>query len=109
MQTETKKRHDRSVFGGPELRSFLKEKRPDLYERYKNPSPKMRLGMNLYQERTKLGLTQKKLAALAGIGFSTYQRIEEAQMVANPKMDVIEKLAKALKVEMQDLWKPIKL
>src|SRR4051812_24406448 len=102
----------RSVFEpvvGADLISILEKKRPDLAERAKNPSAKMKVAMNLFELRRKEGLTQKEAAEKSGIPIATYQRIEEAQPTSNAKIDVIEKLAKAFKVDLTYFFKPIKL
>lgn len=65
--------------------------------------------MNLYQLRTAEKLTQKDLADKAGIGLKTFQRIEMAQPDSNPTMDVIAGLSMALKVDIQELYKPVEI
>jgi transcriptional regulator with XRE-family HTH domain len=50
-------------------------------------------------------LSQAALAKKAGIGSATYQRIEQCQPSSNPSLDVLEKLAQALDVPFDGLWK----
>ena len=87
----------------------IKRKRPDLYKMLEKPSPKARLAANVYRLRNASKLTQKELADKAEIGLKTFQRIEMAQPNSNPTMDVIAGLAKALKVDIQELYGPVEI
>jgi ribosome-binding protein aMBF1 (putative translation factor) len=87
----------------------LKKNRPDLYESLKKPSPKACLGANVMTLRRKKGLSQKDLADKAKVGFRTLQRLEEAQPNSNPTIDVVEGVATALGVNIQELFKPVDL
>ncbi len=89
---------------GTDEDTLLKEHRPDLYAQKKNPSEKYRLARRLFEFRTSASLSQSQLAQKAGIGTATYQRIEECQPIANPRFDVVVKLAKALNVDVQALF-----
>lgn len=89
---------------GTDEASLLRRQRPDLLEAKAHPSPRRRLAGRLTYLRQSLGLSQAALAKKAGIGVATYQRIEQCQPSANPGLDVLEKLAKALKVEFDGLW-----
>lgn len=62
-----------------------------------------RLGKRIKQLRTEKGLTQEKLAELAGINAKFEGRIEAA--INKPSLDTIVKLAKALDVEVLELFK----
>lgn len=42
-------------------------------------SQKQEIGHRLWQERTRLGLTQAEMAACAGVGFSTYTAYEKGK------------------------------
>lgn len=55
------------------------------------------LGINLKKVREKAGKTQQELAELVGIHVSYLSRIERG--VVNPSYDVLENIAKALKVK----------
>jgi DNA-binding XRE family transcriptional regulator len=90
---------------GTDEATLLKQLRPDLLEAKAHPSPRRRLAGRLTYLRQALGLSQAVLAKKAGIGVATYQRIEQCQPNANPGLDVLEKLAKALKIEFDGLWK----
>ena len=51
----------------------------------------------LKQRRKELGLTQKELAKLSGVGEWTIARIETGK--ANPTVDILERLCKVLKLQ----------
>ncbi len=59
------------------------------------------LGKNVKKARENAGLTQEKLAEKAGIHVSYVSRIERG--VVNPSFDILENLAKVLKVKSSDL------
>ncbi len=87
----------------------IKKKRPELFKLIENPTPKARLATNIYILRTSKKITQKDIADKAHIGLKTFQRIETAQPDSNPTQDVIEGLAKALKVDIQELYKHVEI
>lgn len=89
---------------GTDEASLLRRHRPDLLEAKRHPSPRRKLAEKLLQLRERAGLSQAALARKAGIGVATYQRIEQCQPSSNPGLDVLEALAKALKVEFVELW-----
>jgi|GEM_PF-6022211 len=89
---------------GTDEDTLLKKHRTDLYERKKNPSEKYRLAQRLFELRTAAGLSQTQIAAKAGIGSATYQRIEECQPVANPGLNVLVKLSRVFGVDVRDLF-----
>lgn len=55
------------------------------------------LAINIMRLRQKLGLSQKELATLAGVGERTIQRLENEE-IRNPRNDQLEKIAVALRV-----------
>ncbi len=59
------------------------------------------MGLRLRLLREKRGLSVRALADLAGIGFSTVHRIETGKK--KPRLETLEKLAKALGVSVRDL------
>jgi len=109
MKTTTKKNFVPRFLTEKESMERLKKSRPDLFQAMKNPSPKARLGANIMTLRHKKGMSQKDLADKAKVGFRTLQRIEEAQPTSNPTTDVVEGVAIALGVDIQDLFKPVDL
>jgi transcriptional regulator with XRE-family HTH domain len=60
--------------------------------------------------REKRGLSVRGLAKLARVGFVTVSRVENGRL--NPSVDLLEKLARALRVTMRELfpagWPPVK-
>lgn len=64
---------------------------------------KLRLGARIKVLRQKNGLTQEKLSELADIDYKYLQRIEGKNPPAL-KVDTIEKIAKALKVNIAKLF-----
>jgi transcriptional regulator with XRE-family HTH domain len=65
------------------------------------------LAANVYLLRSTRHLTQKEISDKAGVGLKTFQRIEEAQPLSNPTMEVIEAIAKVLKVDIQQLYQHV--
>ena len=49
--------------------------------------------------RKKAGLTQAEVAEKAGIHFNYYARVERGE--ATPRVDIVENIAKALKIEVK--------
>ncbi len=60
-------------------------------------------GMRLKQIREKRGWTQERLAEKVGVSRVTIARIETANR--KPSLELLERLAKALKVKVGDLLK----
>ena len=86
----------------PESTSRLGPQQPfsllTVYGRMHTP---LGMGLRLRQAREKAGLSLRALADRAGVDFSTIYRIEAGDTV--PKLDTLEKLAKALGVSVRDL------
>jgi transcriptional regulator with XRE-family HTH domain len=61
------------------------------------------LGKKIKEERNKAGITQELLAALTKIDYKYIQRIE-GKTPPNITVRTIEKIAKALKVKIRDLF-----
>ncbi len=59
------------------------------------------LGKNVKKARENTGLTQEQLAEKTGIHMSYVSRIERG--LVNPSFDILENLAKVLKVKSSDL------
>jgi ribosome-binding protein aMBF1 (putative translation factor) len=106
--TSTQAKKKASVFDprrkGTDEAALARKFRPDLMAIKAAPSPRRDLAERLFELRMKAGLSQAALAKKAGIGVATYQRIEQCQPISNPGLDVLENLAKALKVEFVELW-----
>lgn len=60
-----------------------------------------KLGKKLKKVRERLGLTQAGVAERAGIHVNYYARIERGE--ENPSFEVLEKIAKALKVKSSEI------
>ena len=87
----------------------VKKHHPHLYRAIKNPTPRARLGANVADLRLKNGLNHEQLAARVGIGASALRKIEEAHPSSNPSMQVLERVSKALGVDILDLFSFINL
>lgn len=59
-----------------------------------------KLGKNIKKARKKTGLTQEQVAEKAGIHVSYVSRIERGKV--NPSYEILESLAKILKVKSSD-------
>lgn len=59
------------------------------------------LGKNIKKARQKSKLTQAELAEKAGIHTNYYARLERGEV--NPSMEIVENIAKALKVKSSDI------
>lgn len=59
------------------------------------------IGKNIKKAREKAGLTQEQVAEKAGVHVSYYSRIERG--VVNPSIEVIENIARVLKVKSSDI------
>ena len=55
------------------------------------------LAHNLRRLRKKSGLTQEEIAGLAGMDARHYQKFESLKNPSSPRLETIEKLAKAFK------------
>ena len=60
-----------------------------------------KVGKNIKKAREKIGLTQEQVAEKAGIHVSYYSRIERG--VVNPSLEVLESIAKVLKVKSSEI------
>jgi len=72
---------------------------------YKKPTAKLLLAYNLMRLRCKKRLSLISLEKKAGLGHATLLRLESAKHSA--RIDVVEKLAKALGVEFQSLFERV--
>jgi transcriptional regulator with XRE-family HTH domain len=70
----------------------------------KTPELKKLLSQNIKDRRALLGLSQEKLAFLAGIDRTYMSEVERE--LANPTIEVLLKIANALDSSPQDLLKP---
>jgi transcriptional regulator with XRE-family HTH domain len=66
-------------------------------------APLERVAMRVKEWRERRGMTQEQLAAKAGISRGYLARLETARQ--DPKLSTLEKLAKALKVDIAKLLK----
>jgi len=62
---------------------------------------KSELGKNIKKARKKIRLTQAEVAEKAGIHFNYFARIERGEV--NPTVEIMENIAKVLKVKSSDL------
>lgn len=60
------------------------------------------LGTNIKQLRKQKGLTQKALAKLSSVSYSTLTKIETG-VIASPRLEQLQKIAKALDVTVDNL------
>jgi transcriptional regulator with XRE-family HTH domain len=63
--------------------------------------PQDTLGKRLYKIRTEQKLSMRSVASMAGVSVAYLSKIEHDE--ANPTLDILEKLAKALAVSLNDL------
>jgi len=59
------------------------------------------LGQNIKKARKKAGLTQLDVAEKSAISVNYFARIERGEV--NPSMDILEQIAKALKVKSSEI------
>jgi transcriptional regulator with XRE-family HTH domain len=71
------------------------------------PDVSLWIALNLFQKRRKAGWTQGQLAKKAGVSFRRYQSIETAA-TDNVTIKTMSALAKALGLDIRDLFKPRK-
>ncbi|OGY90904.1 MAG: hypothetical protein A3H70_01620 [Candidatus Komeilibacteria bacterium RIFCSPLOWO2_02_FULL_48_11] len=62
------------------------------------------IGNNIKKHRTKLGLSQEDFAQKSGVKYTTLTKIE-SNVIKKPSVLVMDKLAKALGVNIEDLIK----
>lgn len=82
----------------------LKKKRPDLFLPERRNDTEVILAKHLVQRRLELQMTQEEVSKKADVGFVTYQRMEMAKKSCNPRLKNIERVAKALRVQVEDLF-----
>ena len=58
----------------------------------------------VWKIRTEKGLTLEELSRLTGISRSTLHNIEKEKNNIMPRIDALEKIAKAMKVRISDLY-----
>lgn len=109
MKTVLKKNHLDGFITTKEHIHRLKKKRPDIYNSLKHPSLRTCVAWNTLGYRNKLGLSQTELAEKSGISRRSVQHLEDITARFSPSLDVLEKIGKALKVEVADLLKQVDL
>jgi len=62
------------------------------------------IGENIKKRRTKLGLSQENFAQKSGVKYTTLTKIESG-VIKTPSVLMVEKIAKALDVSIEDLLK----
>ncbi|OGC54250.1 hypothetical protein A2797_00745 [candidate division WWE3 bacterium RIFCSPHIGHO2_01_FULL_48_15] len=62
------------------------------------------MGENIKKRRTKLGLSQEDFAQKSGVKYTTLTKIESG-VIKTPSVLMVEKIAKALGVSIEDLLK----
>ena len=62
------------------------------------------IGENIKKRRTKLGLSQEDFAQKSGVKYTTLTKIESG-VIKTPSVLMMEKIAKALGVSIEDLIK----
>ncbi|NCN26081.1 helix-turn-helix transcriptional regulator [bacterium] len=62
------------------------------------------IGKNIKKRRTKLGLSQEDFAQKAGVKYTTLTKIESG-VIKTPSVLMVEKIAKALDVSIEELIK----
>ena len=62
------------------------------------------IGENIKKRRTKLGLSQEDFAQKAGVKYTTLTKIESG-VIKTPSVLMVEKIAKALDVSIEELIK----
>ena len=65
---------------------------------------RVKLAKRIRELRKKRGLTQEKTAETAGLKYKYFQRVE-GKKPPNMRVETIEKIAKALKIQIADLFK----
>lgn len=62
------------------------------------------IGENIKKHRTKLGLSQEDFAQKSGVKYTTLTKVESG-VIKTPSVLMVEKIAKALDVSIEDLLK----
>lgn len=62
------------------------------------------IGENIKKRRTKLGLSQEDFAQKSGVKYTTLTKVESG-VIKTPSVLMVEKIAKALGVSIEDLLK----
>ncbi len=62
------------------------------------------IGENIKKRRTKMGLSQEDFAQKSGVKYTTLTKIESG-VIKTPSVIMVEKIAKALGVSIEDLLK----
>ena len=62
------------------------------------------IGENIKKRRTKLGLSQEDFAQKSGVKYTTLTKID-SRVIKTPSVLMVEKIAKALDVSIEDLLK----
>ena len=62
------------------------------------------IGENIKKHRTKLGLSQEDFAQKSGVKYTTLTKIESG-VIKTPSVLMVEKIAKALDVSIEELLK----
>jgi len=62
------------------------------------------IAKNIKKYRDKLGISQDKLSKLAGVTLHTIAKIEPGS-TSDPRIETVKKIAKALKITLDDLIK----
>ena len=65
---------------------------------------KNNIGENIKKRRTKLGLSQEDFAQKSGVKYKTLTKIESG-VIKTPSVFMVEKIAKALDVSIEELLK----
>jgi len=68
------------------------------------PSNLLPLAKNIKKHRKRLGISQDRLSKLADVTLHTLTKIESGA-TADPRIETVKKIAKALKVSLDDLTK----
>jgi DNA-binding XRE family transcriptional regulator len=71
---------------------------------YCNMASESNIGKNIKKHRTKLGLSQEDFAQKSGVKYTTLTKIESG-VIKTPSVLMVEKIAKALGVSIEDLLK----
>lgn len=109
MKTKTKKNVLKGFITTREHIQIIKKKDPKTYSALKRPSLRVCIAWNVLDRRVKLGLSQADLAEKAGISRRAAQYIEDLNSRVSPSLDALEKVAKALKLKVTDLFKNVDL
>jgi transcriptional regulator with XRE-family HTH domain len=88
---------------------LLKKKKPEAYSALKRPGPRTCIAWNTLDRRGKLGISQTELAEKSGVSRRSIQYLEDITTHFSPSLDLLEKVSKALKLEVTDLLKPVDL